>query len=262
MYLQTDLGRIFYQKDGQLSSTNGIVFLHGFGGDASVWDDFKDLAVKNKFRFLSLDLPGHGFSFRPPKPLKMKEIAVIVKKVLENEGIKEVIVVGHCFGGMVGLEMALNFPDLVKKLILICSSCQFPYTLRFFSPLLSLLAFIPWGYQQGHVDMAQFRGTADFDPLRIYSDLIHVGLGSYLKIYQGILNWSRKEDLNKLRIPTLIIAGRYDHIFCLEWQKKMAKMIKEVELYEIDSNHIAPINKPEELKRILAEAISGKGDGI
>lgn len=100
-----------------------IVFLHGSGPGASGHSNFKgnyEFIAERGYRCIIPDLIGFGFSDKPDNvdhPLSL--FVECVKQVLDVAGVDECIVVGNSLGGAVAIGLALEYPDFVKKLVLL-----------------------------------------------------------------------------------------------------------------------------------------------
>ncbi len=90
-----------------------LVFLHGFGEDARIWDDF---------------IPDFSWSEKPFVPSfahwtsakSIGEYAREILAILPQDG--KFIFTGHSMGGYIALELAKQFPDRVEKVILLHST--------------------------------------------------------------------------------------------------------------------------------------------
>ena len=98
-----------------------IWFLHGLGDTHHTWDElFIDL--KNDFRLLSMDLPGHGSSLEYfNEQFEYMDDAVGCFKEITEQVSKDLsfFLVGHSLGAEIALRFATTFPDLVRGLILL-----------------------------------------------------------------------------------------------------------------------------------------------
>tara|TARA_R110001592_G_scaffold363396_2_gene687723 strand:+ start:148208 stop:149041 length:834 start_codon:yes stop_codon:yes gene_type:complete len=99
-----------------------VVFLHGSGPGASGHSNFKGnypwLAARG-YRCLVPDLIGFGFSDKPndvDHPLSF--FVECVKQTLDAIGVETCCLVGNSLGGAVAIGLALQYPELVEKLIL------------------------------------------------------------------------------------------------------------------------------------------------
>jgi len=97
-----------------------LVLLHGNG---SMTQDFQssgliDLAAQ-KYRVIAFDRPGFGHSNRPRSTVWTPEAqADLIRAALDQIGISRAIVMGHSWGTLVAVTLALKFPQTVQALIL------------------------------------------------------------------------------------------------------------------------------------------------
>ena len=96
-----------------------LVLLHGWGLHSGVWDGVRgDLA--NCFRVHLVDLPGYGQS-TACTPYMPTELACTVAKAVPQA----VCVCGWSLGAQVALRWALDFPEQVKRLVLVAATPRF-----------------------------------------------------------------------------------------------------------------------------------------
>ena len=111
--------RIHYLDEGE---GQVVVFLHGSGPGASGYSNFKGnypAFVKAGFRCIVPDLIGYGFSDKPDDvdhPLSF--FVQCIKQTLDVAGVDKCTVVGNSLGGAIAIGLALDYPELVEKLIL------------------------------------------------------------------------------------------------------------------------------------------------
>lgn len=93
-----------------------LVLIHGLFGS------YENLGViarslQDKFQIINLDLRNHG---RSPHSEQMNYplMAADVLETLDALGLNQVSVLGHSMGGKVAMQLALQAPERVKKLIL------------------------------------------------------------------------------------------------------------------------------------------------
>jgi pimeloyl-ACP methyl ester carboxylesterase len=98
-----------------------VLFLHGWGlTHRSYTAPIRTLAAAG-FRVLAPDLPGFGGTAElPVEGLSFRGFAAFLDQLLERiEGDQPVHVVGHSFGGGVSTQLAYDFPDRVRSVVLI-----------------------------------------------------------------------------------------------------------------------------------------------
>ncbi len=92
--------------------------LHGIGGGAA---SFAPLArhCGSRLRVVAWDAPGYGASSDPPPRYSDEDYGRLAARVLEHLGVERAVVMGHSFGAVCALPLAVQYPHLVAGLILI-----------------------------------------------------------------------------------------------------------------------------------------------
>jgi pimeloyl-ACP methyl ester carboxylesterase len=104
---------------GGLEDGQPLILVHGLGGAAENWVELVP-RLRDSFRLLVPDLPGHGGSAPLSEPPSLTDYAERVAVVADREGFLPGNVVGHSFGGLVSLRLALVRPEDVRRLVLAC----------------------------------------------------------------------------------------------------------------------------------------------
>jgi pimeloyl-ACP methyl ester carboxylesterase len=86
----------------------------------SIWEPQID-ALLPQYHLLILDPPGHGRSSVPPRRFSLEATARATLAVLDAFAVKDVVLVGGAWGGMVGVQLAATKPGLLRGLVLINS---------------------------------------------------------------------------------------------------------------------------------------------
>jgi pimeloyl-ACP methyl ester carboxylesterase len=108
----------YYQLEGRGAA---VVLLHGWGVSH---ESFAPLVpvLAERYRVLSVDLPGFGWSPPPPQPWGSVEYRDHVTALLDNIGIGRAAVLGHSFGGRVAIRLAAEQSERVARLVLVASA--------------------------------------------------------------------------------------------------------------------------------------------
>ncbi len=133
-FVTVDGVRLHYVERG---SGPALVLLHGNGVLAN---DFEHSGLLDKaaahYRTIAFDRPGFGYSERPRRTIWTPQAqARLLHHALQQIGVDAAIVVGHSWGTLVALSMALEVPDFVRGLVLL-SGYYYP-SLRIDAPLLA-----------------------------------------------------------------------------------------------------------------------------
>jgi pimeloyl-ACP methyl ester carboxylesterase len=95
-----------------------IVFLHGWGANIQlVWSLAKSM-TQHGYKCYALDMPGFGDSDDPPQAWTVFDYANFVIKYLDYHNLSEVFLFGHSFGGRLGLILASDSGNRIKKMAL------------------------------------------------------------------------------------------------------------------------------------------------
>lgn len=98
-----------------------VVLLHGNG--VSLQDFIASGLVDTlarRHRVIAFDRPGFGFSARPrSRRWTPQAQAALLRQALTRLGVEQPVIVGHSFGTIVALAMAIGAPDAVSGLVLV-----------------------------------------------------------------------------------------------------------------------------------------------
>jgi pimeloyl-ACP methyl ester carboxylesterase len=93
-----------------------LVLVHGLGANMAFWHLGLIQTLAQNFRVTLLDLRGHGYSQMPPGGYTPAQMAKDLQEFLGTLSIARAHVVGHSFGGEIGLHLAVDCPDMVRTL--------------------------------------------------------------------------------------------------------------------------------------------------
>ena len=111
--------RIHYHDTGEGPV---VIFLHGAGGGASGYSNFKGNYpefARAGYRCIVPDMLGFGLSSKPDIPMYDLDFFVAgVKGLVDALGLKDITLLGNSLGGAVSLGYALAYPDDVRRMML------------------------------------------------------------------------------------------------------------------------------------------------
>ena len=122
-FLDVDGVRLHYIERGQ---GDPLVLIHGNG---TLIQDFTVNGLVDRlskhYRVIVFDRPGYGYSDRPRGLWTPRAHATLYEHALHQLGVEHAIVLGHSWGTMVAVSLALQAPTLVRSLVLL-SGYYFP----------------------------------------------------------------------------------------------------------------------------------------
>ena len=112
-----DGGIIHWQKQG-----NGpaLVLIHGLLGNSN---NFHELAktLASRYTVYCVDRPGSGFSSRyKGTSASFEKQSKMILEWMEKEGIEKASIAGHSMGGGIALRMAIDAPETIRSVSLLC----------------------------------------------------------------------------------------------------------------------------------------------
>src|SRR5579863_6545059 len=93
-----------------------LLYLHGTSL-GNLWLEFHQ-ALSQHFHIFAPDTPGFGLTDRPDWMRDMSDYVLYFRDLLDALGLDKPLLVGHSLGGWMAAEIAVWYPERVKKLVL------------------------------------------------------------------------------------------------------------------------------------------------
>lgn len=104
VYLSIDDMQIRYRQLGQ---GRDVLLIHGLPGSLEDFDPLMQ-ALASRYRVTAFDRPGQGYSSAVGAKYSVEHNAHIAREVIQQLALRDVIVVGHSYGGSTALQMAIE----------------------------------------------------------------------------------------------------------------------------------------------------------
>jgi pimeloyl-ACP methyl ester carboxylesterase len=192
-----------------------LLLIHGLGSSGADWS-FQIPALEPGFRVIVPDLPGSGHSGPSADRYSIEGFAAALWALLDELTVPSANIVGFSLGGAVALEMALQRPGSVPRLILINSLATYrvDHWRKWFEARASVAI----------VRLLGMKRTAQLTAARVFPEpwqqqlrertisvLGVVAADAYLGMGRGLERWSATERLGLLRCRVLMIAAEHDY---------------------------------------------------
>ena len=177
------------------NGSKDLIVLHGFLGMGDNWKSFAIKFSNIGYKVHLLDQRNHGRSFWDEE-FNYKTLSIDLLNYIDYYKIKNPIVLGHSMGGKTAMQFAFDFPEKIKKLIVV--------------------DIVPKKYKQSHIDILKGLSVLDFNELKT-RDSVDIELSKYVKenpIRQFLLKnlyWSSKEKL-ALRMNIDILKDKISEV--------------------------------------------------
>lgn len=106
--------KLNYKEFGQ---GDPLIILHGLFGTSDNWQTLAKQFAKNYTVFI-IDQRNHGRSPHDDE-FNYKVMAEDLKEFMEDNWIYETHMIGHSMGGKTAMQFALDYPDMVEKLVVV-----------------------------------------------------------------------------------------------------------------------------------------------
>lgn len=112
--VKTSVGYIHYRATG---AGRPLVLMHVNGSSSTSYMELMEVLPAD-VRAIALDFPNCGFSDHVEQQLFIADYARVVAEVMDALGIKKASFLGQAMGCSIATELAISFPTLVDRIIL------------------------------------------------------------------------------------------------------------------------------------------------
>ena len=107
-------------RSGQAGARKTLLCLHGWGRNVSheAFSELREALKNSPVRVITPDLPGFGKSPDPPRPWSVSDYADCVEELVKTLDLRDVLLLGHSFGGRIAIKIASRRPPWVSHLYL------------------------------------------------------------------------------------------------------------------------------------------------
>lgn len=218
-----------------------VMMIHGSGPGVTAWANWRlvipELA-KNR-RVVAPDMLGFGYTERPEDNTYNRERWVAhAIGVMDALDLQQVDLVGNSFGGGLALALAIEYPERVRRLVLMGSvGVSFPITEGLDDV---------WGYQPSLENMRRLMDVFAFNKGLLTDELAEMRYQASIRpgfqeSFAAMFpaprqRWvdnlaSEEKDIRALPHETLILHGREDEVIPLNASLELAELIDRAQLH-------------------------------
>jgi pimeloyl-ACP methyl ester carboxylesterase len=254
-----------------------VILLHGFPEFWYSWRHQIPALAGAGFRALVPDQRGYNLSDKPPavSDYRVEKLAADVAGLIRRAGRGRAAVVGHDWGGAVAWAVAIRYPELVERLVILNAPhpAAFAHELRTAAQLRKSwyilffqLPWLPeWALRRG--DFASLERTFRHDPvrpgtftdedIRLYKEALSRpgALTAMLNWYRAIgRRGLRAKDMRPIAAPTLLIWGERDRYLGPRLSTGVEPWVPKLRVERMpDASHWVHQEWPQRVNRLMID---------
>jgi len=251
-----ETNNLYYKRINSKNPKGTLIFLHGLTGNNKRWKDYISTFKKN-YNLILFDLISHGKSSFPNKLENYSSFsqAESILEILKKEGIQKSSIICHSYSSNIALELILQSSFDFDSLIMIS-----PFFLerKFLKnkKIIYLKTVMPfWKFLQHKkkVDLFNYPKEANKISFLDYKKGIEeIGIKSYLAHLHSCSMACQINEMEKIKIPTLLIYKENDNACGKQTIKLLKEKIPNIEKKEISgSGHLFLVENQKEISNAI-----------
>lgn len=237
-----------------------VFLLHGGYGSKDYWRPEVETLVRSGYRVVAWDAPGYGLSLLPEE-FSIESLAASCARLIDAVGGARNVVFGHSMGGLIAPKVWELAPDRVHGLVLSATLASLQqggkdFAHDFLEKRLAPLKGLTTLAAAATPLVRSMFAPGSSGPL---ADLVidvaaTTPVPTFRAAMYAIQAWDGTSLAQRLRVPTLCIAGRHDPVGKPEEMQKLAGMIPGARFSVIENaGHYAWAEQPEAFNRVLLD---------
>ena len=260
-YFDNDGCQLHYEDYGHGTP---VLLIHGLGSSTLDWE-FQIPVLSAHYRVLALDVRGHGRSDKPRERYRMADFADDVAALIEHLQLPPVHLVGISMGGMIGFQLGVDQPHLLRSLTIVNSAPEVKaHNLRERLEIAKrwlLARLLPLETLAKALGKLLFPRPEQAELRRkVEQRWPRNDKRAYLASLDAIIGWGVRERLQRITCPTLVISADRDYT-PIEHKQAYVTELPDARLQVIDnSRHATPLDQPQRFNTVLLDFL-GEVDG-
>jgi pimeloyl-ACP methyl ester carboxylesterase len=252
---------------------SAVVLVHGLGGFMENWVNNIN-ALAEHHRVYAMDLLGFGRTDKIPLIRNINTLVKFINDFMETLHIQKASLVGNSLGGGLVIQLALNYPEKVAKLVLVDNAGMGREVLLDFR-LCSLTILGDLLMRPGIESAGKLWKKIVYDPKLITEELLLLSFGM---IYQpgakkamlaalrtGINLLGQRAKLTtlllsrlaKISVPALVVWGKEDKIIPVAHAQIAVNKIPGAKLKIFENcGHMPQFERPEEFNKLVLDFLA------
>ena len=197
-YAEANGVRYYYEIHGK---GEPLLLLHGGLGSIDMFGPALPALAKTR-RVIAVDLHGHGRTALGERPISLPDIGDDMAVVLKKVGVAQVDVLGYSFGGGVAFRLAVQHPEMVRRLAMVSAGYAQD---GFYPEMLPMQAQVGAAMAEHMKDTPMYKSYMAVAPKKEDFPRLLDRMGELMR-----KPYDYSEDVKKLQMPVMLVYGDSD----------------------------------------------------
>lgn len=259
--LENSPHQVINYLDENPSGTPSILLLHGLGVNCHSWQLQMEGLIHENFRVLAPDIPGFGKSTYQGGETSVSRMADSIVYLLKKICIDRVHAVGISMGGTIAVQLALDNPDLIDKLILVNTFARLPNADPRVWPYFILRVIIVHTFginTQARLVAKRIFPHPGQEELRttVIEQICQADKKGYRATMRALARFNVEERLCKIKHKTLVITVANDTTVPPKYQRMLVDEIPySRQIIFPGSGHAVSVDNPDTFNKAIVNFI-------
>lgn len=258
--METTVSNLSFNYTDSAPGTQGpaIVLMHGWGCNHTTLASVENIALRAGYRVINIDFPGFGESSEPTEVWGVERYTDCLEEFITKLGLVKPVLLGHSFGGRVGILYTSRHPETVDSLILVDAAGIKPrrsikYYIKVYSfKIRKHLMYLLMGRERAEKRLDAMRAKAGSSDYAQASPMMR-------RILSKVVNEDLTDRLPLITVPTLLIWGENDTATPLADARKMERLIPDAGLVSFPGcGHYSFLDNPRQFDAVLTSFLNSR----
>lgn len=272
---------IFYEIRGE---GKPLVLCYGIACLMNHWHNQVKF-FSNQYQVIMFDYRGHHQSPLPEQHDNLSVDACVqdIKAVIDHLGIKKASFMGHSWGTQLLVRAYDLYPEIFENLVTVNGFASNPIVGMFGTNLPATgFELMKQAYQQlpetanylwkkityNPLTLLITQFSGGFNPkltqvkdIEVYlKGVASINIEVFIKLFESMMNYDGRPVLEKIEVPTLILAGEKDFVTPIKYQEEMNKKIKLSQITKVPfGSHCSMLDMPEFVNMRIEKFLKEQG---
>jgi 3-oxoadipate enol-lactonase len=250
------VSELYHERAGTHDAP-AVMLASSLGTTLEMWDPQVEALLRER-QLVRFDHRGHGRSPVPPGPYSIEDLGMDVLELLDRLELARVSYCGLSLGGMVGMWLAINAPERIDRLVLLCTSAHLPPASGWHERAASVRSAGSCEAVADAVLARWFTEAFAREHAEVVARHRRMLAGTapegYASCCEAIGALDLREGLPAISAPTLVIGTEQDPSTPPEHQRAIAAAVPGARLEIIDPGaHLANVERADLVTPLIAE---------